>query len=104
MDCFLLVAPNKPPHADHRAEGDALSRKAGDLETTVRKLRSSLRDVEAERDKLTARVKALESQLLDVQERADKYSHDSVAQVCHLLNSKVAWSLVTLSLLDRILV
>jgi hypothetical protein len=35
-----------------RSEGDTLSRKAGDLEATVRKLRSSVKDLETERDKL----------------------------------------------------
>jgi hypothetical protein len=45
-----------------QAEGEALSRKNGELEATVRKLRSSLRDAELERDRLSTRVQALESQ------------------------------------------
>lgn len=35
-----------------RAEGVTLSKKAGDLESSQRKLRSNLRDTEAERDRL----------------------------------------------------
>ncbi len=38
-----------------RAEGEALSRKAGDLEATCRKLRSTNKELEADRDRLQVR-------------------------------------------------
>ncbi len=38
--------------ASLRSEGEALSRKNGELEAAARKLRASLRDVELERDKV----------------------------------------------------
>ena len=39
----------------HRVEGDNLSRKAGDLESSSRKLKSQVKDLEGERDKLQVR-------------------------------------------------
>ena len=64
-----------------RAEGVNLSKKNGDLEAGLRKLRSSSRDVESERDKLLARVKALEQQLLEGQEKSEKDIANASTQV-----------------------
>lgn len=44
-------------------EGEALSRRNGELEATVRKLRAAARDVNAERERLAARIHTLESQV-----------------------------------------
>lgn len=46
-----------------QAEGKSLSRRNGELEATVRKLRSVQRDMEGERDRLLSRIQALESQV-----------------------------------------
>ena len=43
-------------------EGEALSRRNGELEATVRKLRSAARDVDSERERLMARIQTLEAQ------------------------------------------
>ncbi|MEW5302309.1 MAG: hypothetical protein WDW36_005109 [Sanguina aurantia] len=64
-----------------REEGEALSKKNGELEAAVRRSRASTRDLEADREKLTARVRALEAQLLDTEERLGKRGAEASSQV-----------------------
>ncbi|KAF5832649.1 hypothetical protein DUNSADRAFT_11394 [Dunaliella salina] len=64
-----------------KAEGITLSKRAGDLEASQRKLRSTLRDVEGERDRLQARVKALDAHLLESQESAEKAARTAAVQM-----------------------
>ena len=78
--CLLHTRHDLRSHAC-REEGDNLSRKNGELEAAVRKLRSGGHDLEDERDKLATRVKALESQLLEAQERAEKAANEASTQV-----------------------
>ena len=47
-----------------QAEGEVLSRRNGELEATVRKLRATSRESEADRERLQARL-AQQDQLLD---------------------------------------
>lgn len=47
----------------------------------MRKSRASTRDLEADREKLTARVKALEAQLLDTEEQLGKRGAEAISQV-----------------------
>lgn len=42
-----------------RAEGEALAKRSGDQEATLRRLRTTAKDLEAERDKLQARAEHL---------------------------------------------
>ncbi|KAK9807806.1 hypothetical protein WJX72_009986 [[Myrmecia] bisecta] len=51
-----------------QAEGEALARKNGELEAMLRKLRTSSREQDAERERLAGRVQSLEAQLLQQQE------------------------------------
>ncbi|KAK9797071.1 hypothetical protein WJX73_002474 [Symbiochloris irregularis] len=69
-------------------EGEGLSRKNGELEAVVRKLRASTRDLEQERERLQARYAALESQLAQEQERGS-FSHQSATQQLEALEAEL---------------
>jgi predicted nucleic acid-binding Zn-ribbon protein len=64
-----------------QAEGQNLARKNGELEAAVRKLRSSVRLLETERDRAAARMTALEGSLSQEQERAVQAMQAAAAQV-----------------------
>lgn len=61
-------------------EGEALSRRSGELEATVRRLRTAARDGDAERERLTARLAALEASLSGERERAATAAAAAAAQ------------------------
>lgn len=63
-----------------QAEGEALSRRSGELEATVRRLRAAARDGDAERERLTARLAALEASLSGERERAATAAAAAAAQ------------------------
>lgn len=63
-----------------RAEGETLSRKNGELDVQVRKLRSSEREREAERDRLAGRVQALEAQVVQLNETCDRSTVEAQQQ------------------------
>lgn len=65
-----------------QAEGEKLSRRNGELEATVRRLRGSLRETETERDRLLGRSQGLEEQLLQEQDRYAAATQAAAAQVC----------------------
>ena len=65
-----------------QAEGEKLSRRNGELEATARRLRGSLRETEAERDRLLGRSQGLEEQLLQEQDRYAAATQATAAQVC----------------------
>jgi hypothetical protein len=73
--------PPPPPAPTPRAEGESLSRKAGDLEASLRKLRQAHSSLESERDKLSSRVKLLEVQLLEAQDTAASTGQHAALQV-----------------------
>ena len=56
LTCAACLRPDQ-------AEGKSLSRRNGELEATVRKMRSVHRDMEGERDRLMSRIQALEAQV-----------------------------------------
>jgi hypothetical protein len=71
-----------PPRAPGcRAEGDQLSKKAGDLEASLRRLRQGHTQLEGERERLSSRVKLLEVQLLEAQDTAASTGQHAAAQV-----------------------
>ncbi|BDA46997.1 probable TATA element modulatory factor [Coccomyxa sp. Obi] len=64
-----------------QAEGEALARKNGELEATVRKLRASVRQLETERDRTAGRLAALEASLASEQERAIQATQAAAVQM-----------------------
>lgn len=64
-----------------QAEGEALSRKNGELEAIARKLRAAARDTDQERDRLLTRMAALEGQLAQEQDRASYATEAASRQV-----------------------
>ena len=69
-------------NGDLQAEGEKLSRKNGELEATVRKLRHASRDVEQDRERQQTRMAALESQLAQEQARSRYAGQEAAQQVC----------------------
>lgn len=69
------------PLGARQAEGEALARKNGELEATVRKLRASVRQLETERDRTAGRLAALEASLASEQERAIQATQAAAVQV-----------------------
>lgn len=67
--------------APFQAEGEALARKNGELEATVRKLRAAVRQLETERDRTAGRLAALEASLASEQERAVQATQAAAVQV-----------------------
>lgn len=61
-----------------------MARKNGELEATVRKLRTSVRQLETERDRAAGRLAAVEGSLAQEQERAVHTTQAAAAQVCAL--------------------
>jgi Tfp pilus assembly protein FimV len=64
-----------------QAEGEALSRKNGELEATMRKLRGSLREAETERERAATRLASAEAALGGEQERAVHATQAAAVQV-----------------------
>ncbi|EIE21880.1 hypothetical protein COCSUDRAFT_47970 [Coccomyxa subellipsoidea C-169] len=64
-----------------QAEGETLARKNGELEATVRKLRTSTRQLETERDRTAGRLAALEASLASEQERAIQATQAAAVQM-----------------------
>ena len=62
-------------------EGDRLSRRSAEAEATLKRLRGSTREADAERDRTAARMAALEAQLSQQAERHSAAVQDSQAQV-----------------------
>ena len=75
---------HSPRPAAMQAEGEGLSRKNGELEATVRKLRAAVRDAEQERERYQGRTNALESQLAQQQERSTYSVQSAAQQVIHI--------------------
>ncbi len=70
-------------HAAYRAEGEALARKNGELEATLRKVRAAAKDAEAARDRAVARAAAAEQAAVEARERAELRAQDAAAHVSH---------------------
>ena len=64
-----------------REEGETLSRRNGELEAQVRKMRSAERESEAERGKLAARIASLEDQLATTGEAAHSATREAGLQL-----------------------
>lgn len=82
----MSILPRHPFILTHlwgpkQAEGEALARKNGELEATVRKLRASVRQLETERDRTAGRLAALEASLASEQERAIQATQAAAVQV-----------------------
>ena len=84
-------ASNTPPMTAHacveteplvwKAEGETMSRKNKELEAAQRKLRSQLRKLESERERLAGRLASLEASLAGEQERAMHATQAAAMQV-----------------------
>ena len=64
-----------------QAEGEAMARKNGELEGAMRKVRSQVRKLESDRDRLASRLATLESSLAGEQERAMHATQAAAVQV-----------------------
>ena len=62
-------------------EGETLSKKNGEQESALRKLRQANKDLEAEKEKLAARLKSLETLLLEANDRSAREAQAASSQI-----------------------
>ena len=70
-----------------QAEGEVMSRKNGELEGALRKVRTQVRKLESDRDRLASRLASLESSLAGEQERALHATQAAALQVLQVPQS-----------------
>lgn len=74
-----------------QTEGEALSRKNGELEAAVRKLRVAAKEHEAERERLQARLKQQDELLSRERERHERAGEAAARQVALFCTPGCCW-------------